>query len=333
MMRQAGQLMERDRGDRPQRWHRVVQRLTPYLFLAPALMILGLTVFYPAVQAFLLSFTRYEFDITQPPIWIGTENFQRLLRDAVFWETLGNTLLYLVCVVPLLVSLPLLLAILVNRALPGIHWFRAAYYTPVVISMVVAGIAWNWLYTENGLFNQGLHWGATGLLNWLPDIDLFAPIAAGLRTLQAGIPWLTSADLALFSVMAVTVWKGLGYYMVIYLAGLQGIPNDLYEAAAIDGSEGWQQHWDITIPLMRPYLLLVGVISAIAATKVFEEVFVMTQGGPRNSSKTIVYYVYEEAFQNLEISYACTIGLALFLIILTLSVLRLSLGGDRGSVM
>jgi putative chitobiose transport system permease protein len=315
-------------GDRV--WHRParIQSLTPYVFLTPALLILGLTVFYPAVRAFLLSFTRYEFDIMQPPIWVGLDNFQRLLTDGVFWITLGNTLLYLVCVVPLLVVLPLLLAILVNRTLPGIHWFRAAYYTPVIISMVVAGIAWNWLYTENGLFNQFLGWLATGILAWLPETDGLMPLITRLMALQEGIPWLTSPDLALFSVMAVTVWKGLGYYMVIYLAGLQAIPKDLYEAAAIDGSDGWQKHWDITIPLMRPYLLLVGVISAIAATKVFEEVFVMTQGGPRNSSKTIVYYVYEEAFENLEISYACTVGLVLFLIILALSVLRLTLGGQ-----
>jgi putative chitobiose transport system permease protein len=293
------------------RWQPWLTRLTPYLFLAPALLLLGLTVFYPALRAFFLSFTAYEFDITQPPVWIGPDNFQRLLKDDVFWETLRNTLLYLVGVVPLLVTLPLGLAILVNRALPGIHWFRAAYYTPVVISMVVAGIAWKWLYTENGLLNQ---------------------ILVGLNLSTDGIPWLTSPKLALFSVMAVTVWKGLGYYMVIYLAGLQSIPADLYEAAAIDGSDGWQKHWDITIPLMRPYIFLVGVISAIAATKVFEEVYVMTQGGPRNSSKTIVYYVYEQAFQDLEISYACTIGLALFLIILGLSVLRLSLSREPGAI-
>ncbi len=276
--------------------------IQPYLFLLPALLVLGLTVFYPAIQAFLLSFTSYEFDLTQPPQWIGFENFQRLLGDEIFWETLTNTFLYLVCVVPILVVVPLGLAILVNRALPGMHWFRAAYYTPVVISMVVAGIAWRWLYDEQGLLNQLLQ--TTGLS-------------------KDGIPWLTSPDLALFSVMAVTVWKGLGYYMVIYLAGLQSIPGELYEAGEIDGSEGWRKHWDITIPLMRPYLFLVAVISAIAATKIFEEVYIMTSGGPRNSSKTIVYYVYENAIQDLEISYACTIGLVLFLIILTLSILRL----------
>jgi putative chitobiose transport system permease protein len=284
------------------------QQLTPYLFLLPALLILGLTVFWPALQAFYLSFTRYEYDLTQTPQWVGFANFRRLWNDAVFWQTLGNTLLYLVVVVPILVVAPLVLAILVNRKLRGIHWFRAAYYTPVVISMVVAGIAWRWLYAENGLLNQLLR----GIF---PE----------------GIPWLTSPRFALFSVMAVTIWKGLGYYMVIYLAGLQSIPDDIYEAAAIDGSDGVCKHWDITVPLMKPYLALVAVISAISATKVFEEVYIMTQGGPRNSSKTIVYYLYEQAFNNLEISYACTIGLVLFLIILGLSVLRLSVIKDANS--
>lgn len=276
--------------------------LTPYLFLAPALLVLVVTVFWPAAQAFYLSFTRYGYDITQPPDWVGLENFQLLLQDKIFWKTLKNTLIYLVGVVPILAIAPLALAILVNQKLRGVRWFRVAYYTPVVISMVVAGIAWRWLYAENGLLNQ--------MLQWVTRSDL-------------SLPWLTSPNFALYSVMAVTVWKGLGYYMVIYLAGLQGIPNDLYEAAAIDGSDGWRRHWDITLPLMRPYIFLVAVISAIAATKVFEEVFIMTRGEPRSSSKTVVYYVYEQAFQDLDMSYACTIGLVLFLVILALSLIRL----------
>ncbi len=277
--------------------------LVPYLFLLPALLLLLVTVFIPALQAFSLSFTQYNYDITQPPQWVGLENFQRLLKDSVFWLTLTNTFLYLVGVVPVLVILPLLLAILVNNKLKGISWFRLAFYVPVVISMVVAGIAWKALYNSNGLFNQIL--------------QQFG--------LSEGIPWLTSPKLAIWSVMLVTIWKGLGYYMVIYLAGLQAIPEELYEAAAIDGSDGWRKHWDITIPLMRPYLLLVAVISSIAATKVFEEVYIMTQGGPLNRSKPIVYYVYERAFEDLDINYACTIGLVLFLIILILSFINLKI--------
>ncbi len=278
-------------------------KLTPYLFLLPAIALLGLTVFLPAIQAFSLSFTQYEYDLTQAPQWVGLANFQRLWSDKVFWQTISNTLIYLVGVVPVLVILPLLLAILVNQKLRGINWFRTAFYTPVVISMVVAGIAWKALYTQNGLLNQ-----------FLAKIGL-----------SDGIPWLTEPKLAIWSVMLVTIWKGLGYYMVIYLAGLQAISPELYEAAAIDGSDGWQKHLDITIPLMRPYLFLVTVISAISATKVFEEIYIMTQGGPRNSSKTVVYYLYERAFQDLDINYACTIGLILFLGILGLSLINLKL--------
>jgi len=284
--------------------------LTPYLFLAPALMVLVLVVFWPALQAFRLSFMEYGYDVTQPPTWVGFDNFQRLYKDKTFWKTLENTLMYLVCVVPMLAFALLLFAFLVNQKLKGIRWFRVAYYTPVVVSMVVAGIAWDWLYAERGLINLSL---------------------SSLTGHTISIPWLTSPNWALFSVMAVTVWKGLGYYMVIYLAGLQGLPADLYEAAAIDGSDGWRKHWDITLPLMKPYIFLVSVISAIAATKVFEEVFIMTSGGPRNASKTVVYYVYESAFKDLDMSYACTIGLVLFLIILALSFIRLALSNPAES--
>jgi len=283
--------------------HRSIRSVAiAYLFLLPALIALGISVFWPALQAFYLSFTSFGLDLTAAPTWVGVANMQRLLKDRLFWQTVGNSLLYLVGVVPVLTIAPLLLAILVNRSLPGMHWLRVAYYSPVVISMVVAGIAWRWLFAENGLLNQAL---------------------ASLGLLKQGIPWLTSPSLALASVMVVTLWKGIGYYMVIYLAGLQTIPQDLYEAAAIDGADGWRRHWHITVPLMRPYGILVAVISAISATKVFEEVYIMTQGGPRNSSKTIVYYIYEQAFEKLEISYACTIGLVLFLAILSLSALRL----------
>ncbi|UXE59595.1 MAG: sugar ABC transporter permease [Woronichinia naegeliana WA131] len=280
---------------------KILPTLTPYLFLLPALIILGIAVFYPAFQAFSLSFTQYDLDLTQAPQWVGLKNFQRLAQDQVFWQTLTNSFCYLIGVVPVLVMAPLALAILVNQKLRGMAFFRMAYYTPVIISMVVAGIAWKALYANDGILNQLLK----------------------MIGFSEGIPWLTSPQLALWSVMVVTIWKGLGYYMVIYLAGLQGIPAELYEAAAIDGSDGWQKHWDITLPLMRPYLLLVAVISSISAMKVFEEVYIMTQGGPLNHSKTVVYYVYERAFQDLEINYASAIGLVLFIFILILSLINL----------
>lgn len=276
---------------------------TPYLFLFPALLVLIWTVFIPALQSFSLSFTQYNYNLTETPRWIGLLNFQRMINDKIFWKTLGNTLLILIVVVPILLFVSLGLAILINRKLRGINWFRLAYYLPVVISLVVAGIAWKALYSSQGIFNQ-----------------LLAQLG-----LKDGIPWLTSPHWAIWSIMLVTIWKGLGYYMVIYLAGLQSIPQNLYEAASLDGSDGLLKHWDITLPLMRPYLLLVGVISAISATKTFEEIYILTQGGPYNSSKTVVYYIYEKAFRELEVNYASTMGLVLFLIILILSIFNLKL--------
>lgn len=276
---------------------------TPYLFVLPAMLVLGVTVFFPALQAFSLSFTRYGYDLTRVPEWVGLANFRRLWSDPVFWQAIKNTIIYLVGVVPALVVVPLWLAILVNQKLRGISLFRMLFYTPVLVSMVIAGIAWKAIYVSNGILNQLL--------------QQFG--------FEKGFPWLTSPQFAIWSVMAVTIWKGLGYYMVVYLAGLQSIDRELYEAAAIDGSDGIAKHWDITVPLMRPYIVLVACISSISASKVFEEVYIMTQGGPLNSSKTVVYYVYERAFQDLDISYACTIGLVLFLLVLGLSILNLRL--------
>ena len=283
---------------------------TAWGFLTPALVLIGLSVLIPAAMALVMSFSQAGLDVSEPLRFVGLANIRRLLADPMFFRVTGTTFLYLLGVVPPIVVGALALAVLVNRQLPAIHWFRAALYTPVLVSIVVAAIAFRWIYAENGLINGWL----TALLG-----RSFDPIG-----------FLTSPLLALPSVMLVTLWKGLGYYMVIFLAGLQGISPELYEAAALDGSEGLRKHLDITLPLLRPYITLVAVISAIAATKVFEEVYLMTQGGPADSTRTLVYYVYDQAFAELEISYACTIGLALFLIVLMLSLVRYLFAGDRG---
>ena len=283
---------------------------TAWAFLSPALVLISLSVLIPAAMALVMSFTQTGLDVSEPLRFVGLANVRRLLADPMFFKVLGTTLAYLFGVVPPVVLGALALAVLVNRQLPGLHWFRAAFYTPVLVSIVVAAIAFRWLYAENGLIN-----------GWLGTL-----LGPGFEP----IGFLTNPLLALPAVMVVTLWKGLGYYMVIFLAGLQGIPADLYEAAELDGSEGWRKHLDITLPLLRPYVTLVAVISAIAATKVFEEVYLMTQGGPANSTKTLVYYVYDQAFAELEISYACTVGLALFVIVLLLSLVRFLFAGDRG---
>ncbi len=270
---------------------------TPYLFLLPAIAFLCLTSFLPVLQAIYLSFTDYDF--VGSPTFIGGRNYINLWKDQTFWKTLGNTLTYLVFAVPSLVVLPLFLAILVNQKLRSINFFRAIYYFPVIVSVVVAGIAWKWVYAQNGI------------LNYFLSTISFRPVT---------IPWLTDPKTAIFAIIAVVVWRGIGYYMVIYLAGLQAIPADLYEAAAIDGSDGLQKHWDITIPLMKPYIILVAVISSIGAMKVFEEVYIMSQGGPANSTKTVVYYLYDKGFTSLEMGYASAIGVFLFLIIFIISI-------------
>lgn len=288
------------------------QTITAWAFLAPALILLSLSVLVPALMALVMTFTQTGLDVSEPLRFVGLANLQRLSIDPMFYRVLTTTLLYLVGIVPPIVLGSLALAVLVNRVLPGMHWLRAGLYTPVLVSIVVAAIAFRWLYAENGLIN-----------GWLVALlgDAFAPIG-----------FLTNPLLALPSVMLVTLWKGLGYYMVIFLAGLQGIPQELYEAAELDGSEGWRKHLDITLPLLRPYITLVSVISAIAATKVFEEVYLMTQGGPADSTRTLVYYVYDQAFAELEISYACTVGLALFLLVMILTVFRLLFAGERGLI-
>ncbi len=286
--------------------------LTAWAFLLPAVVLIGLSVLIPAVMALVMSFTTTGLDVSEPLQFVGLANLRRLISDPMALRVMITTLLYLIGIVPPIVLGSLALAVLVNRSLPGIHVLRGAFYTPVLVSIVVAAIAFRWLYAENGLVNG---WFAA----WFGDSF-------------SAIGFLTSPQLALPAVMLVTLWKGLGYYMVIFLAGLQGIPKELYEAAELDGSEGWRQHLDITLPLLRPYVALVAVVSSIAATKVFEEVYLMTQGGPADSTRTIVYYVYDQAFAELEISYACTLGLALFLLVMLFTLIRLAFSGDRALI-
>ena len=286
--------------------------LIAWAFVLPALLLISVSVLVPALMALVMSFSSTGLDVSEPLRFVGLANLQRLITDPMVRRVLITTFLYLVGVVPPIVLGSLGLAVLVDQRLPGRDLLRGAFYTPVLVSIVVAAIAFRWLYAETGLIN-----------GWLSALlgPSFTPIG-----------FLTSPLLALPAVMVVTLWKGLGYYMVIFLAGLQGIPRELYEAAELDGSHGWRQHLDITLPLLRPYVTLVAVVSSIAATKVFEEVFLMTQGGPADSTRTIVYYVYDQAFAELEISYACTLGLALFLLVLLLTLVRLVFSGDRALI-
>ncbi|HSA06717.1 MAG TPA: sugar ABC transporter permease [Candidatus Gastranaerophilales bacterium] len=272
---------------------------TPYLFLIPAGVILIVFFFVPFFETLTLSFKSYGSDIYSPE-WTGFNNYIKLINAPIFWKTLINTFVYLVGVVPALVILPLIIAIVVNRKLVGINIFRTAIYIPVVVSIVVAGIAWKWVYADNGILNYFLTF-------------------IGLNKMG----WLTDPDFAIFSIMFVTVWKGLGYYMVVYLAYLTTVPKDLWEAAEIDGANTLQKHLAVTVPYMMPAITFVTVMSSISAMKVFVEIYVMTQGGPLNSSKTIVYYIYQRAFENLDLGYASSAGVVLLVIIMIISILNI----------
>lgn len=271
---------------------------TSYAFLAPALLLLGVFAFYPLLRGLWLSL--YSQPLFGEAQWVGLANFRRLLtQDLDFRLALANSLKYLM-VVPVIAALSLALALLVEPALPGMGVFRALFYIPVVTTMVVVALTWKFIFNEdNGLLN--------GLL-----------LSTGL--IDRPIHWLTSQGLVLYSIMAVTTWKGLGYYMVVFLAGLRSIPPQQIEAARIDGARAWQILWHIKLPALRPTLQLVMVISSIAALQVFEEVYMMTRGGPLHASATVVFMIWEAGFDTQagspNMGYAAAMGVVLFALLL-----------------
>lgn len=274
-------------------------KYVPYLFLVPAFVLLGIFFFLPFLQTIFLSFSDYSSSLYNP-VFAGLGNYSAVLKDPVFMKVLGNTFLYLVIAVPFLTVFPLFLAVLINRKLRAINLYKVLIYLPVVVSIVVCSIAFKWLYADQGI------------LNYLLSRLHISPVA-----------WLTDTRFALVSVALVTIWKGIGYYMVIYLAALMSVPKELYEACEIDGANLWQKHLTVTIPHLMPTIALVSTISAISAMKVFAEIYVMTKGGPLNSSKTIVYYIYERAFENLDLGIASAMAVILLVIVLLLSCINI----------
>jgi putative chitobiose transport system permease protein len=275
--------------------------LTPYLFLAPALVVILVFVLYPIVAVVYYSFTSY--DIVNPPVWIGLKNYADLAQDPVFWQALLHSFIYLL-VTPILIFLSILLAIVVNRRLPGINFFRALYYIPVISGSIAVGIAWRLIWDTNGLLNSLL-------------------ISVGF--LKEPIQWLAEPKYTLPIAMLLTIWLGLGYYMMIFLAGLQNISEELYDAAEIDGANGWQKHWNISFPGLRPQITFVTVISCLAALEVFNEIFVLTGGlgGILDSGVTMVFYLWREAFRLQHAGYASAIAIVLLAITLAFSVVNI----------
>jgi putative chitobiose transport system permease protein len=274
---------------------------TPYLFLTPALLVIAVFVLYPILAVIYYSFTDY--DIVTPPQWVGLANYQHLVQDPTFWLALSHSLIYLI-VTPILIILSVLLAIVVNRNLPAIHVFRALYYLPAVSGSIAVGITWRWLFdTQGGLLN--------GVLVWL-------------GILKEPVQWLSEPSLTLPIAMMLTIWMGVGYYMVVFLAGLQNIPEDLYDAALIDGCNNWQKHRYVSLPGLRPQITFVTVISSLAALKVFDEIYVLTlrSGGVLDSGVTMVFFLWREAFRLTHAGYASAIALVLLVITLAFSIMN-----------
>lgn len=275
------------------------KRYVPYLFLLPAGVILLVFFFIPFFQTIVLSFQDYSSNIYNPA-WIGLQNYIKLFQSPIFYKVLLNTFLYLFIAVPILAVIPLFLAILINNKIKGVTLYKILIYLPVIVSIVVAAIAFKWLYADQGILNYAIQ-------------------KMGFES----IGWLTDTRFSLISVIIVTIWKGVGYYMMIYLAALMSVPKELYEACEIDGANALKKHLTVTIPHIMPTLALVSTISAISAMKVFAEIYVMTKGGPLNSSKTIVYYIYERAFENLDLGYASAMAVILLIIVMVFSLINI----------
>jgi multiple sugar transport system permease protein len=265
----------------------------------PSLVLFAVFTALPVVSAFLISFTHW--DLFNPPRLAFLDNYVELWNDPIFRQVLGNTGYYVACAVPLQMLLGLLCALALNRNVPAQSVFRVIYFLPVVTSTVAAGLVWAWLFNSNfGLINMAL--------------SLF-----GVSDLPK---WLISSKWAMPAVIAVSVWQGLGYSMVLFLAGLQNIRRDLYEAAAIDGATGWTRLRYITLPLLSPMTFFVLIISIIGSFQVFELVFVMTKAGPSNATNTLVYFIYQNGFMFYQMGLASAAAMILFLIVLVLTLVQ-----------
>lgn len=266
-------------------------------FMSLPLILLLTFTFIPSIAAFVLSFTNY--NVFSPLEFVGFTNYIDAFRDETFRQAMFNTIYYWLMVTPALVILPIFVAILVNQKLKGVKIFRLIFYFPTLVSVVVTAILFSWMFAEQGIINYIL--------------SLFGIDAIG---------WLTNTVTVMPALAIVTIWQGFGYYMLFYLAALQSVPKDLYEAAELDGASFWKKHIHITIPMIKPMIFFVAVISTMGAFKEFTLMLTMTEGGPLNASTTAVYLVFTEAFTNLEMGYASAISFLLFVIILIITLIN-----------
>jgi multiple sugar transport system permease protein len=290
------QLTQRQRG-------RVKEAALAYVFLLPTLAGLALFTMGPVVAGFLISFTNW--NILLPPQWVGLDNYQALATLDLPRKVFGNTLYYTLLNVPLNMAFALAVALLLNQRLRGVAFYRAVYFLPVVSSTVAASLIWGWLYSPN-----------FGPINYFLGL-------VGIK----GPPWLGSTTWAMPAVIIMSVWKGFGTNMLIFLAGLQGMPQEVQEAAMIDGANRWQRFWRVTWPLLSPTTFFVLVISCIVSFQVFEQVFVMTDGGPAYATTVLGLFIYLNAFRYNNMGYAAAAAYILFALTLAVTLAQFKLQG------
>jgi len=269
-----------------------------FLFLFPNFFGFLFFNLIPIITCFILSFTKWNYSAS--PTFTGFKNYTSLLNDQLFWKYLWNTIYYTLLTVPLTIIVGFTLAYILNRKIRGIVFFRTLYFLPSVTLIVAVAVVWSWIYNAD-----------FGLLNYI--LSLF-----GIY----GPNWLQSSAWAMPAIIIMGVWKGSGYSMLIYLAGLQSIPGEYYESAKIDGAAWYQQIRYITIPLIYPTTFFILVTSSIGAIQGFDQFYVMTQGGPAGATTTLVYYIFENAFEWFNMGYASTAAIVLFIIIMSLTLLQ-----------
>lgn len=280
------------------------QELMGYLFITPTLVLFVVFTLIPIAMAFFLSFTDY--DVISRSNWIGLENYQWLKWDNVLWQSFKNVFYYSMVYVPLNICFSLGLALLLNREWRGVKVFRAMYYLPTITSAVAASIVWFWLLNpEFGLINQILR-----------------------RIGIVGPAWLAQTETAMLSIVMVTLWMSVGSNMIIYLAGLQGVPKELYESARLDGAGSWNCFRYVTWPFLRPTTFFVSTMSIIGALQLFDQAYVLTQGGPANSTKTVVYQIYQTGFNQLDMGYASAQAFVLAVAILLFTLVNIGVNKE-----
>lgn len=287
---------------------RTNSQFSPWLFLAPGLLVSLAFVFWPFLQTVFISFTNARPFVAGS--FVGFANYVDLVQDPLFWVAFRNSALYVVCVVPFMVILPLLLALLMQRSIPGTAFFRTAIYTPVIASTVVVILIWQWLFDDRGFIN--------GMLQ-------------ALHLISKPIPFLSDPWLILFCAMIVTIWKGLGYYMIVYLAVLSNVPRDLHEAAEMDGAGAARRFFTVTVPAMRTTMILVGVISSVSAFRVFSEVYLLAgpTAGPGGADSTLVTLIQSSGTGlSAQLGYSSAVSVVLFL--LTVGLLAINLRATHG---